>query len=60
MLKHLIEMIFGKKGEIPKHPKMFAREAPSKHWGSKRKFNKKRARRKDKRAKASRKRNRSK
>lgn len=62
MLRELVEMIFGKKGEVPKSPKLFAREAPTKHWGSKKNQNKRRHKLKlraaQKRAKQSRKRNR--
>lgn len=57
-LKDLIHMIFGTGDTIPKNPKLTRREAPTKHWGSKKRFNKTKARQKDRRARASRKRNR--
>lgn len=57
-LKDLLHMIFGTGDTVPKNPKLTRREAPTKHWGSKKPFNKAKARRKDKRAKASRKKNR--
>jgi len=57
-IRDLIHMIFGRAGEVPKNPKLFRQEKPSKHWGSKKKFNRTKARLKDKKTKASRKRNR--
>lgn len=57
-IRDLMDMIFGKKGEPPKNPKLFARENPTKHWGSKRRRHDKKIRAAQKRAKASRKRNR--
>lgn len=57
-LKSLMDMIFGTGLEVPKNPKLYKREQPTKHWGSKKRFNKAKARQKNRRARASRKRNR--
>lgn len=58
MLENLKKLIFGDGMHIPKNPKLYRQEKPSKHWGSKKKFNRKKARAKDKVARASRKANR--
>jgi hypothetical protein len=57
-IRDLMDMIFGHKGELPKNPKLFSRDKPTKHWGSKRRRHDKKIRMAQKRAKASRKRNR--
>ena len=57
-LKDLMHMIFGTGESVPKNPKLTRREAPTKHWGSKKKYDRKTARRLQKTQKASRKKNR--
>ena len=56
-LRDLMQMIFGD-GTIPKNPKLYRDTGPSKHWGSKRRRHDKKIRAAQKRARASRKRNR--
>ena len=60
-IDRLNKMIFGD-GKLPKRPKLFAPEEPTRHWGSKKNQNKRwhklKLRAAQKRAKQSRKRNR--
>jgi hypothetical protein len=57
-LEVLREMIFGDGKTVPKNPKLYRQEKPSKHWGSKKRRHEKKIRAAQKRARASRKRNR--
>lgn len=56
--KGLTDLIFGDGTSVPKRPKLYRSENPTKHWGSKKRVNKKKNRAADKRARMSRKVNR--
>lgn len=57
-IKDLMNTIFGTGNTVPKNPKLTRREQPTKHWGSKKRYDKNKQRRRAKRARASRKINR--